>query len=142
MTDQEYVNDEAGSRFPFVNLEKALGRAKQLYDAAGDHEVLISDAFDTWGYSRKSSGGHQTVAALKMYGLVRDSGAKEQRKLALTDKGLQYFRDEREEVLERLKRQFALRPKLIAVLWQKWGASPPADNIARSHLKIDRELSD
>ena len=142
MTEQTQTQDEAGSRFPFINLKKTLARAKQLYDAAGDQDVLVSDAFVTWSYSQKSSGGHQTVAALIMYGIVRGFRAKDQRKLILTHKGLRYFRDEREEAIAELRRGFALSPRLIQALWDKWGSSPPADNIARSHLKIDRELSD
>ncbi len=142
MAEHDQIPEDSGSRYPFVTLEKALGRAKQLHDEAGDHEMLISDAFEIWGYSLKSSGGHQTIAALKMYGLLQDSGVKIQRKLAITDKGQQYFRDEREEALTELKREFAIGPKLIGALWRKWGDTPPADNIARSYLKIDCRLSD
>ena len=142
MTEQAKESDEAGSRFPFVNLQKALARAKELYKAARDHDVLISDAFGTWGYSLKSSGGHQTVAALKMYGLVRVSGVKDERKLALTDDGLRYFRDEREDVLASLTRNFAVAPRFNRTLYAKWGTAPPADNIARSYLKMDCGLSD
>ena len=42
---------EGGSRFPFINLEKAIARAKQLYDA--DHrgsEMPVSGAVGVWGY--------------------------------------------------------------------------------------------
>ena len=135
--------DDAGSRFPFVNLEKALSRARQLYDAAGEHSLLATDAFETWGYSLKSSGGFQTIAALKMYGLLEEAGgANEQRKIVLTSKLVRYFRDEREDVIADLRREFALNPKMIKALWAHWGVSPPADNIARSHLKIDRGLND
>lgn len=142
MNDSGSPKADAGVRYPFVPLKKALARAKKLYEAAGDHDMLVSDAFDTWGYSTKSSGGHQTIGALKMYGLLRDSGSKDQRKLVLTDDAFRYFRDEREEVHAVLRRQFALSPKLIHALWGKWGESPPADNIARSHLKVERNLSD
>ena len=57
---------EGGSRFPFINLEKAMTRAKELYDAdQRGNEMPISGAFGVWEYSEKSSGGFQTVAALK-----------------------------------------------------------------------------
>lgn len=141
MTDEAQAAD-AGSRYPFINLEKAMGRAKELFVQAGDHEALVADAFTTWDYSQKSSGGHQTVAALKMYGLLVATGNADQRKLALSPEALRYFRDEREDVHASLRRTFALRPKLLQALWEKWGVSPPADNIARSHLKIDRHLSE
>lgn len=102
----------------------------------------MPDAFQTWKYSEKSSGGNQTISALKMYGLIDDSGNNEQRRLFFTPKGLRYFRDEREDVLAELKREFALAPPLMRSLWNKWGTTPPADNIARSYLKIDLQMSD
>ncbi len=132
-----------GTRFPFINLEKALGRAKELFDA--DHkgrEMTITGAFSVWDYSEKSSGGFQTIAALKMYALVKDSNGGDSRKVGLTDSALWYFRDEREEEKKKLAREFALAPKLIAALWDDWQASPPADPIARSHLKAERGLND
>jgi hypothetical protein len=131
-----------GVRYPFIKLEAALGRAKELFDAAGEHPVTVPDAFQTWKYSEKSSGGNQTISALKMYGIIDDSGYNEQRRLFFTSNGLRYFRDEREEVLAGLKRGFALSPPLMQTLWTKWGTSAPADNIARSYLKIDLGMSD
>jgi len=134
--------DQPGNRFPFVKLETAVGRAKQLYDAAAEHRMTVQDAFQTWSYSEKSSGGNQTISALKMYGLIDDSGYNEQRRIFLSPDGLRYFRDEREEALVELRRKFALEPPLMRALWDKWGVTPPADNIARSYLKIDRKMSD
>ena len=86
------------TRFPFINLEKALNRAKQLYanDSKG-RPMAVPTAFAAWGYSEKSSGGHQTVSALKMYGLAQDSGSNEDRRIQLSDTALQYFQEERED---------------------------------------------
>jgi len=102
-------------------------------------EMALSAAFAVWQYSEKSSGGFQTIAALKMYGLLRSGDT---RMVGLTDAALRYFRDEREEEKNKLAREFAPKPKLIAVLWADWHATPPADTIARSHLKTDRGLND
>ena len=132
-----------GTRFPFINLEKAIGRAKELFDAdQKGREMTITGAFGVWGYSDKSSGGFQTIAALKMYSLVKDSNGGDSRKIGLTDSALWYFRDERDDEKKKLAREFALAPKLIAALWHEWQASPPADPVARSHLKAERGLND
>jgi hypothetical protein len=131
------------TRFPFINLEKAIGRAKELYNAdQRGREMPIGAAFAVWEYSEKSSGGFQTIAALKMYGLLKDSSSGDSRKIALSDAALRYFRDEREEEKKKLARDFALVPKLMQSLWLTWHASPPADTIARSHLKAERGLND
>ena len=41
-----------------------------------------------------------------------------------------------------LLKQFACKPKLLAGFGADWGASPPADTIARSHLKTKSGLND
>ena len=128
-----------GTRFPFINLEKAVGRAQELFSAdQRGREMTTAAAFGVWGYSEKSSGGFQTIAALKMYGLIRTTPGK----LSLSEPALRYFKDEREDERQKLLREFALKPKLIAALWTDWHVSPPADTIARSHLKTERGLTD
>lgn len=135
---------EASHRFPFVSLEKAVERAQRLYDASpkgGD--IMVSAAFELWGYSGKSSGGFQTISALKMYGITADNGgAGESRKMRLTKEGLEYFREEREDRRALLLQGFARMPSLFASLWNEWGDSPPADVVARSQLKVERGLND
>lgn len=133
----------AGTRFPFINLQKAIERAKLLYDAdQRGREMGVTAAFGVWGYSEKSSGGFQTVAALKGYGLLKEGNGTDARKVALSEDALRYFRDERPDEKLKLLKVFALKPKLIAVLWDEWGATPPADTIARSHLKTEVGLND
>ena len=136
-------SEGVGVRYPFINLEKAVSRAEALYKAdPKGREMGVTAAFSVWEYSEKSSGGFQTVAALKMYGLVKYLAKGDARKIALSDEALRYFRDEREDVRQGLLQGFALRPRLVAALWKDWKISPPADAIARSHLKADRGLGD
>lgn len=124
-------------RYPFIPLRKALDRARQLWDKAGEHPVVTKDAFLVWGYNSKSSGGYQTVAALKYYGISQDIGANESRKLKFTEEGRRYFLDERPEKHQEAHQYFALKPKSFAALWGQWRAKPPAENIARTILKLD-----
>ena len=39
-------------------------------------------------------------------------------------------------------KSFVLRPRIMSDLWKLWGASPPSDAVARSHLKIDLGLGE
>lgn len=132
-------------RFPFINLEKSLARAGQIYE--GDRSgkpMAVATAFELWGYSPKSSGGFQTISALKAYGLLDDDGANEDRKVRLTAEARRYFLDERDEVRQGMLASFALAPTLFKALWEKdgWSDGVPADPVARSHLKIERHLND
>lgn len=134
---------DPGTRFPFISLDKAIDRGRQLFDADPQGRPMpVPTAFSVWGYSDKSSGGHQTVAALKMYGIMADEGANESRRVMLTPQARAYFLDEREDERLKLLRGFALHPGLIAAVWKDWGAAPPADNVARSYLKLDRKLNE
>lgn len=136
-------SDDPGTRFPFINLQKAISRAEQMFKADPQgRPMAVPTVYDVWGYSSKSSGGHQTVGALKAYGLLADSGTLAERKLFLTDKAKRYFLEEREDQRASLLKEFALNPKLLAAVWGDWHGSPPADNIARSHLKLDRKLNE
>lgn len=134
---------ETELRFPFINLEKALLRAEEMFKADPQgRPMAVSTVFEVWDYTIKSSGGHQTIGALKLYGLLDDTGVGNERRLFLTDAAKRYFKDERDEERQKLLKVFALSPPLIARLWSHWGASPPADNIARSYLKVDIGLNE
>ncbi len=135
--------EKSTTRFPFISLEKALIRAEQIFDAdPRGNSILVQTAYEAWSYSPKSSGAHQTIGALKMYGLAEDQGANETRRIALTSLAMNYFRDERDSEKTKYLQDFALKPLLISSLWEEWGATPPADSVARSHLKLDRGLND
>ena len=139
------MSEDVSTRFPFINLEKALARASQLFaaDKAG-RPMLVPVAFEVWGYSPKSSGAFQTVAALKQYGLIDDEGANDDRRVRISDAARRYFLDERDEVRAGKLGGFALAPPLFRTLWEAdgWSAGVPADTVARSHLKLERNLND
>lgn len=129
-------------RYPYISLRKAIERARQLWDTANDHAVIASDAVQVWSFSPKASGGSQTIAALKYYGIIQDIGANESRKVKLTEEVRRYFLDERPEKYAEAHKYFALKPRAFSMLWDTWHAKPPAELIARSNLKIDFGYSD
>lgn len=136
---------DSTTRFPFINLEKALNRASELFNAdRAGRPMPVSTAFEIWGYSPKSSGAFQTVGALKGYGLIEDDGANDTRTVKLTSKARHYFLDERDDQRRSLLTTFALSPVLLRSLWEEsgWQLGIPADPIARSHLKIERRLNE
>src|SRR5260370_21481357 len=104
-----------GTRFPFINLEKALGRAKELFDA--DHkgrEMTITGAFSVWDYSEKSSGGFQTIAALKMYALVKDSNGGGKLQVGPPGFGPLWFRGTQADGVKKNVPRDSLAPKNVS----------------------------
>src|SRR5688572_16075116 len=80
--------------YPFVGLGKAVERAKALYAAEKRHAAPLNAVVTHWGYGGKSSGGLQTVSALKQFGFLVDTGSGDDRKVQLTDLAFKILLDE------------------------------------------------
>lgn len=126
--------------YPFIPLSKALARAREFYVAQRHHPAPMAGAVGLWGYKSKSSGGLQTVAALKSYGLLEDEGSGDQRQVKLTDLALRIIRDERDPSPDRdaAIREVALSPKIHSYLREKWGPTLPAITTVSYNLVHDR----
>lgn len=131
------------TRFPFINVAKSLERARAVYENDKSGKGLkMPVAFAAWSYSDKSSGGFQTVAALKSYGLLADEGSKDDRAVKLTSEARQYFQSEIEEDRARLRSAFAARPPLMAHLLEHWDRGTVEDPVARTYLKTEIGLNE
>ncbi|WP_158815265.1 hypothetical protein [Methylocapsa sp. S129] len=135
---------EAGQRFPFIPLARAIERARELYKIANGHEVPFATAVGAWGYAEKSSGGSQTAAALKAFGLLEDIAGSDVRKVKLTDAAMRIIRDPRDISPDRdgLIREAAMKPALHREILEKYSGMPPSDEALKAFLLIDRGLKD
>ena len=126
-------------RFPFIDLDTAMRRAKTFYQSERRNNASISVAVRHWDYNDKSSGGLQTISALKEFGLMEDSASKKARMVKLTDRALRILLDEREGSSERdqLIREAALLPKIYTVLWEHYNQELPSDSNLRHYLTLD-----
>ena len=123
-------------RFPFINLNKALERAQAIFDNDKAGKGLkVPVAFAAWSYSEKSSGGFQTIAALKQYGLLDDEGANDDRAVKLTPEARRYFQTEIESDKAALRAEFASSPPLMSHLMDHWHGGTVEDPVARTYLK-------
>jgi hypothetical protein len=105
--------------YPGIDLEKAIEKARALLDAEGKYAVPLSSAFAAWGFGAKSSGGRETKAALRYFGLITIEPGK---KAKLTDKALRVLLDEREDQTEKraLIRELALTPAIHKKLYEQY----------------------
>jgi hypothetical protein len=135
---------DASQRFPFIPLGKALERVRELYKIANGHEVPFPAALKAWGYAEKSSGGAQTAAALKAFGLLEDVSGAEVRRVKLTSAAAKITRDPREISPDRdlLIREAALKPPLFREIIEKYSGMPPSDEALKAFLIIDKSLKD
>ncbi len=130
--------------YPAISLRKALERARQFYAVQKQHPAPVEAAVGIWEFAAKSSGGAQTIAALKQYGLMSETDERGKRKVQLSERALRIIRDEREPSPERDEaiRQAALLPKIYAEMWDKWNVDLPADATMRLFLIHDKSYNE
>jgi hypothetical protein len=122
-------------RYPFVDLDKAITRASELWAAVGPSEAGVTGASKAWGYGEKSSGAVQTEAALKQFGLIDVLGRGELRRLKLSKAGQRIVGDSKIDPAERrdLIEKAALSPNIHRELWGRWQSSLPHEEV-RAYL--------
>lgn len=131
--------------FPFISLEAALGRARQFYEEEKRGVAPFVRAALHWNYSASSSGALQTIAALKNYGLMSESGGTgPSRQLRLTDLALRILLDQRPESEERKEflRLAAMSPAVSAEIYSKWPEGLPSDSTINHFLVLDKKFNE
>jgi hypothetical protein len=125
--------------FPFISLPIALDRARILYEAEQRRVVRPETAAAYWKYSAKSSGGKQTIGALRQFGLAEGDGG-----IKLTDRAARILIDGQKvsPERERLIKEAALLPPLHAKLWERYGPSLPETSVLRISLVLDEGFND
>jgi hypothetical protein len=128
---------ERSPAYPYIGLGEALDRARQFHKIERKVAAPVHVAVKHWGYREKSSGGIQTIAALKAFGLMKDVGSGPDRKVQLSDFGLDIIQDERLDSPERdqLIKRAALLPKIHATLWSRYRNDLPSPDNLRHELK-------
>lgn len=119
--------------FPAIDLGDAVERARALYEAERRNAARPEIVVTHWGYSPKSSGGLQTIAALRAYGLLEGEGTAR-----LTDRAMRLVLDDPgSPERTRMVREAALAPPVHARLWERYGADLPSDKNLRSFLILE-----
>lgn len=118
--------------FPFISLAEAVERARALYAAERRNAASADAVVRHWGYSPKSSGGKQTIGALRAFGLLEGEGA-----VRVTDRAVHVLLDEGSAERDRLLRQAALSPPVYHRLWERYGPDLPSDQGLRTHLIVE-----
>lgn len=132
---------ERSPSFPFISLRKAVERARAIHDRYKREPARVIVVGSVWSLGAKSSGMQQTVAALKQYGLLDDSGSKEERKVTLTPLALRILIDTRPGQREDGLREAAIKPRLFNE-YQRWAAHRPPDDHVMSELRFDRGFTE
>lgn len=130
--------------YPFMGLETAIERARVVYEKERMHPATVPVMAGHWGFKDKSSGGLQTVSALRQFGLMEEApGNGAARRVKLTDAARRLIvlpADNPER--PRLLAEAARKPTLYAELLEKWGSELPSDQNLRTYLLLERNFNE
>jgi hypothetical protein len=133
---------ERSPSFPFISLRKSVQRVQTFFDNHRKEPTRLSAIASTWDYSPSSSGLLQTIAALKQFGLLEDSGSGSDRKLQISELARTILADLRPGAREGAIVEAAKKPKIIAEYLPKWVPSRPSDAHCISELVFDRGFAE
>lgn len=136
IADQKSLRHRSPS-YPYCGLERAIERCAAIHKLAGRHSIHFSHVVQAWGLEVKSSGGSQTIAALKQFGLIVVDGVTDSRKIRLSDLGLQILLDTRVGRREEALRTAVSNPPLYKAIIDEYGIPTAAESVLQSHLTVD-----
>jgi hypothetical protein len=119
--------------FPFISLGEAVGRARTLLEVERRNAAEPAKVVRHWGYSPHSSGGHQTIAALRAFGLLEGGGTVRLTDIAVHILGEPEGSPERNDLLRRA----ALAPPVHERLWRQYRQDLPPDGALASYLTVE-----
>jgi hypothetical protein len=125
-------------RYPGIDLELALHRARQLWNEEAHYPTNVQVALRHWGYAPKSGGGAVALAALKSFGLLDDEGSGDARKVWLTTRAQDILMTDDEAYREEAIREAALLPPAHQDLWDRYGPQLPSDQSLQLYLMRER----
>jgi len=116
--------------YPVMSVDKAIEQARALYKQERDVLAPLPSALTAWGYSPKSSGGRQTLATLRYYGLIDVAGEGDDRRIKVSDTARRIILDEREDDTEKrqLIRTVALMPSAHKLMFKDYSSGLPSDS--------------
>ena len=126
--------------FPFIPLDTAVQRARVVWDKEGRHPAAPETIVGHWRYSAKSSGGRQTIAALRQFGLMEGRGSADLRLTELAQ-AILFSEEGSEQWLTRV-REAALKPAIHQEIWHKYEGQLPSDQNLRYYLVVERGFSE
>lgn len=130
--------------YPGIDIQVAIQRARELYDAEQHHPANAATIANHWGYKHNTGIANITMAALKKFGLLESEGVGKFRKTRLSDTALRIIKDKREPSPERwqLIRGAALSPKIHSQLIEEYGETLPSDGNLFYHLEMEKGFTE
>ena len=125
-------------RFPFIDLEKSIQRAQEVYEEEKQAPAMKSVLLKHWNYGEKSSGGIRTLAALVSFGLLEKVGRN---RFRLTRDAVMILRGQGEGRVAAIQ-SCALGPKAFRKVRDEHSSGIPSDTSLRQSLIVEHRVPD
>jgi len=131
---------ERSPNYPAIDLKTAIEKASITKDELGKGFSAYPVVLKQWGYSKKSSSGLVSLAALKKFGLIEDQGAGDKREIKLSDLASKILFHEKNsnEWLEAIQKA-ALNPNIHKEIWEKFKDSKMNEKSIEYYLVFSRK---
>jgi hypothetical protein len=130
--------------YPFLSVQKAIDKARDLYAQEAVYAAPLESALKAWGYGPKSSGGRQTLATMKYYGLIDISGEGDKRRIKVSDIARRIILDQREDDTEKrqLIRKVAMNPAAHRALYEEYPTGLASDGSVKHFLIFEQGFNE
>lgn len=130
--------------YPSLDLRAAVDKLPGLFEAMKRHPVGVEVAVKSMGYSYNSSTGKLALAAFRAFGLFENVQTGNQATVKLSTRALDITADYPRESAHwwAAIKKAALAPNAHSQLWEKYGATLPADDEVRRYLVRELKFSD
>ncbi len=130
---------------PYISLPDAIASTSAIYAKEKRHPVPVDVLVKHCGYSDlKSSSALRLLSALSQYGLLDDIGRGEQRKMKISELGLDILLADSEQDAKKTTaiRRAATNPEVHAKIVAEFPDGLPSDGTLRSYLIRELDFND
>src|SRR5690242_15989093 len=108
-------------RYPGIDLERAVERARTLFEKEAHYPTNTQIVLQHWGYAPKGGGGAVTLAALKAFGLIETDGAGDRRTAHVSRLAENILNPENPLIRQDALKTAALLPQAHRDIWEQYG---------------------
>lgn len=142
MTDTPSRTTGQRRKYPSLNLEQAIERARVLYDRERLNATPVELVARHWGFKTIKTGPASTAySAVKQFGLLVESGSGDQRKAAISPRARAILTAP-PQVRDAEIQEAALEPSMNRLVWERFQASTGSSESFTWYLVSDLGFSD
>lgn len=135
--DRPRVRRKRSPSYPYISLEQAIDLIRVLHKQEGYSYTPAYTALEHLNYSPTSSSGARVLATLFQFGLLDETGSRNEKRVRLSDTSMTIMEAPDEQTRVAAIQEAALNPEIHKEVWKFWNldSNPlPPDSTMRFKL--------